>query len=203
MTNADLTLDRLDQAGRDLLFSRARTANTFAPTPVSDEDLKSIWDLAKWPPTGGNTQPMRVVFVRTLQGKVRLVSHMFEGNVAKTNAAPVAAILAKDTRFHEHIPTVLPFRPEMKELFESMPEMREKAGSLSAALQAAYFIMAVRATGLAAGPMGGFNAAALDADFFSDGRLQSFLVVNIGHPGEDPWFDRLPRLDHEQVLSWA
>jgi 3-hydroxypropanoate dehydrogenase len=146
---------------------------------------------------------LRVVFVRTPEGKARLLSHMFEGNQAKTEAAPVSAILAVDKRFHEHIPTILPFRPEMKDVFEANPEMREKAGSLSAALQAAYLILAVRANGLAAGPMGGFDAAGLDAEFFPDRRLGSFLVVNIGHPGTDPWFDRLPRLDHDQVISWA
>jgi len=200
---AELTLERLDQAGRELLFNQARTANTFAPIPVTDDELESIWELAKWPPTGGNTQPMRVVFVRTPEGKERLLSHMVEGNLAKTESAPVTAILAVDRRFHEHIPTVLPFRPEMKDVFEANPEMREKAGSLSATLQAAYFIMAVRANGLAAGPMGGFDSVGLDADFFPDGRLSSFLVVNIGHPGPDPWFDRLPRLDHDQVITWA
>jgi 3-hydroxypropanoate dehydrogenase len=200
---AELTLERLDQAGRELLFNQARTANTFAPIPVTDDELESIWELAKWPPTGGNTQPMRVVFVRTPEGKERLLSHIVEGNLAKTESAPVTAILAVDRRFHEHIPTVLPFRPEMKDVFEANPEMREKAGSLSATLQAAYFIMAVRANGLAAGPMGGFDSVGLDADFFPDGRLSSFLVVNIGHPGPDPWFDRLPRLDHDQVITWA
>jgi len=201
--NVAVTLERLDEAGRRLLFNEARTANTFASTPVSDAELESIWELAKWPPTGGNTQPLRATFVRTEDGKSRLVSHMFEGNVAKTASAPAVAILAVDSRFHEHIPTVLPFRPEMKDIFEANPEMREKAGSLSAALQAAYFILAVRANGLAAGPMGGFDAAGLDADFFPDGRLHSFLVVNIGYPGEDPWFERLPRLDHDQVIGWA
>jgi 3-hydroxypropanoate dehydrogenase len=200
---ANLTLDRLDEAGRRLLFNQARTANTFAPIPVSDEELESIWELAKWPPTGGNTQPLRVVFVRTPEGKSRLLAHMAEGNLAKTESAPATAILAVDTRFHEHIPTILPFRPEMKDVFEANPEMREKAGTLSAALQAAYFILAVRANGLAAGPMGGFDSAGLDADFFPDGRLHSFLVVNIGHPGTDPWFDRLPRLSHDEVVSWA
>jgi 3-hydroxypropanoate dehydrogenase len=200
---AELTLERLDQAGRELLFNQARTANSFAPIPVTDDELESIWELAKWPPTGGNTQPMRIVFVRRPEGKERLLSHMFEGNLAKTESAPVTAILAVDRRFHEHIPTVLPFRPEMKDVFEANPEMREKAGSLSATLQAAYFIMAVRANGLAAGPMGGFDSVGLDADFFPDGRLSSFLVVNIGHPGPEPWFDRLPRLDHDQVISWA
>jgi 3-hydroxypropanoate dehydrogenase len=81
--------------------------------------------------------------------------------------------------------------------------MRLKLSDFNGALQAGYFILAVRAQGLAAGPMAGFDAAGLDAEFFPGGRYHSILVVNIGHPGENPWFGRLPRLDHEDVISWA
>jgi 3-hydroxypropanoate dehydrogenase len=196
-------LGRLSSEGRALLFTEARTANSFAPVPVSDEELAGIWDLAKWGPSAANTQPLRVLYVRTPEGKARLLPHMSEGNRDKTASAPAVAVLARDTRFHEHIPTVLPFRPEMREVFEENEEMRHGIGTFSAALQAGYFIMAVRASGLAAGPMGGFDAAGVDAEFFPDGRWTSTLVVNIGHPGVDPWFERLPRLEHEAVLDWA
>src|SRR6185437_1275242 len=101
----------------------------------------------------------------------------------KTLTAPAVAVLLLDTRFHEHFPTVLPFRPEMKEIFEANEQLRTKSGTLNATVQLGYFILAVRAHGLAAGPMAGFDAAGLDADFFPDGRLHSLLVVNIGHPG--------------------
>jgi 3-hydroxypropanoate dehydrogenase len=170
---------------------------------VTDQDLAGIWDLAKWGPSAANTQPLRVLYVRTPEGKARLLPHMSEGNRDKTASAPAVAVLARDTRFHEHIPTVLPFRPEMREVFEENEEMRHGVGTFSAALQAGYFIMAVRASGLAAGPMGGFDAAGVDAEFFPDRRWTSTLVVNIGHPGADPWFERLPRLDHDAVLDWA
>jgi 3-hydroxypropanoate dehydrogenase len=193
----------LDDAGRAVLFTQARTANTFAPTPVSDDVLNEIWELAKWAPTAANTQPLRVLYVRPGEGRDRLVSHLSEGNRAKTAAAPAVAVLAIDTRFHEHIPTVLPFRPELKDVFEANEEMREGTGRFSASLQAGYFILAVRALGLAAGPMGGFDGPAIDADFFPDGRWKTVLVVNIGHPGNDPWFDRLPRLDHADVVRFA
>src|ERR1700710_1758095 len=104
MTNAveSAPLTRLDEAGRAALFTQARTANTFAPTPVSDEELTGIWELARWAPTAANTQPLRVVFVRTPEGKERLGRHMNEGNRAKTVSAPAVAVLAVDTRFHEH-----------------------------------------------------------------------------------------------------
>jgi 3-hydroxypropanoate dehydrogenase len=200
---ATLTLDRLDEAGRALLFTEARTANSFASTPVTDEELAEIWELAKWAPTAANTQPLRVLYVRPGEGRDRLVAHMNEGNAAKTSSAPAVAVLAVDTKFHEHIPTVLPYKPELKDVFESMPEMAETTSRFNATLQAAYFLLSVRAHGLAAGPMAGFDAAGVDAEFFGDGRWKSILVVNIGHPGVEPWFDRLPRLDHDEVVRWA
>lgn len=196
-------LARLDDTGREVLFTAARTANTFADTAVSDSELREVWNLAKWPPTAANVQPLRVLYVRTEAGRERLVAHMSEGNKAKTAAAPAVAVLAFDTQYHEHIPTVLPFRPELKDAFAANDKMRNDTGRFSAALQAGYFLLAVRAQGLAAGPMGGFDAEALDADFFPDGRWRSILVVNIGHPGKNPWFDRLPRLDEADVVRWA
>ncbi len=113
------------------------------------------------------------------------------------------AVLAVDTAFHEHIPTIFPIRPEMRDVFAADEQMRTGTGEFNATLQAGYFILSVRAHGLAAGPMKGFDAAGIDAEFFPDGRYHTTLVVNIGYPGENPWFDRLPRLDHGTVLSWA
>lgn len=196
-------LGTLDDEARGVLFTRARTANTFAATPVSDDELSSIWDLAKWGPTSANTQPLRVLYVRPGEARDRLVKHMSDGNKAKTESAPAVAVLAVDTRFHEHIPTVFPFRPQMKDVLEANEKMRLAGGNLNSALQAGYFIMSVRAHGLAAGPMTGFDAAGVDAEFFPDGRWHAIMVVNIGHPGENPWLDRLPRLDHEDVIRWA
>jgi 3-hydroxypropanoate dehydrogenase len=193
----------LDEAGRALLFTAARTANTWADTPVTDEELTSVWELARWAPTSANTQPLRVLYVRPGEGRERLVKFMSDGNKAKTEAAPAVAVLAVDTRFHEHIPTVFPMRPQMKDFFDANEALRENGGRFNAALQAGYFILAVRALGLAAGPMTGYDAAGLDAEFFPGGRYKSILVVNIGHPGENAWYGRLPRLDHEDVISWA
>ncbi|GIE07084.1 malonic semialdehyde reductase [Paractinoplanes durhamensis] len=195
--------DYLDPSGKHLLFTGARTANTFAETPVSDAELTDIWELAKWAPTSANSQPLRVLYVHPGEGRDRLVKHMNEGNRAKTAAAPAVAVLAMDTEFHEHIPTVLPFRPELKDAFAANETMRTNTATFNATLQAGYFILAVRAHGLAAGPMSGFDADGLNAEFFPDGRFRALLVVNIGHPGENPWFARLPRLSPDDVLQWA
>ncbi|MGH3169379.1 MAG: malonic semialdehyde reductase [Trebonia sp.] len=196
-------LAELDENGRSLLFTQARTANTFDGTPVTDEELTAIWELAKWAPTSANIQPLRVLYIRPGEGRDRLVKHMSDGNKAKTETAPAVAVLAVDTRFHEHIPVVWPHRPELKDVYAADEERRVNGGNFNAALQAGYFILAVRARGLAAGPMAGFDPAGLDAEFFPDGRYHSIVVVNIGHPGEGAWRDRLPRLDHGDVITWA
>jgi 3-hydroxypropanoate dehydrogenase len=174
----------LDPAAQALLFTEARTANTFSEEPVSDEQLRAIVELA-------NSQAARE----------RLVPLMSEGNRAKTATAPAVAVLAADTEFHEHVPRLLPFRPELKDHFAADDELRERQARFNSALQAAYFIIAIRAAGLAAGPMGGFDGPGIDAEFFADRPWKSILVVNIGHPGVDPWFDRLPRLDYDEMVE--
>ncbi|MDQ1031188.1 3-hydroxypropanoate dehydrogenase [Streptomyces umbrinus] len=196
-------LPRIDAEARAALFTDARTAYSFAETPVDDGTLTAIWELARWAPTAANTQPLRVLYVRTPEGKERLLPHLDEGNRPKSASAPVVAVLAVDRRFHEHIPQILPIRPEMKKHFESEPAQREAVTAFNGPLQAGYFILAVRALGLAAGPMGGFDPAGIDKEFFADGDWTSILVVNIGHPAGPPAFDRMPRLDHEHALDWA
>jgi nitroreductase len=111
------------------------------------------------------------------------------------------AVLAYDTAFHETIPTVFPHKPQMKDNFDRDEELRGKHAHFNATLQAGYFILAVRAHGLAAGPMTGFDAAAIDREFFPDGRHRTLVVVNAGKPGENAWFDRLPRLDYDEVVT--
>jgi 3-hydroxypropanoate dehydrogenase len=193
----------LDAATQELLFTEARTANTFSAEPVSDERLRAITDLAKWPPTMANTNPLRILFLRTPEGKERLGPLMSEGNRAKTVSAPAVAVLAVDTDFHDKIPELLPFRPEMRENFVADAEKRKQLATFNGALQAGYFILAVRAAGLAAGPMLGFNGPGIDAEFFAGRSWKTILVINIGKPGIDPWFDRLPRLAHEDYVEYG
>lgn len=198
-----VTLPVLDNAGREALFTEARTANAFADIPVSDETLIEAWNLARWAPTSVNTQPLRILFVRKGDARDRLVPHMFEPNKVKTAQAPIVAVLATDTRFHEQIPTVFPIMPQMADLFEANAELQSATGTFNSALQAAYFIMAVRAVGLAAGPQGGFDAEGVDEEFFPDGKWKSVLVVNLGYPVENSWAERLPRLDPVDIIRWV
>ncbi len=152
----------LDQGAQHLLFRDARTANTFTDEPVADEQVRAIYDLVKWAPTSMNTQPLRVTLVRSDQARERLVRHMSPGNQAKTAAAPLVAVLSADRAFHEHLPTQFPHFPGAKDVFADT-SVREATASFNAALQVGYFIVGVRAAGLAAGPMTGMDAGAVEA----------------------------------------
>ncbi|MGH3947717.1 MAG: malonic semialdehyde reductase [Pseudonocardiaceae bacterium] len=190
----------LSKDAQDLLFRHARTANSFSDEPVTDEQVRAIYDLVKWAPTSMNQQPLRVVLARSDEAKQRLLPHLMEGNRAKTVSAPLVAILAADTEFHEHLPRLFPHLPEAKAFFDD-DNVRHRHAHLNATLQTAYFILGVRAAGLAAGPMTGLDVEGINAEFFPDGTTTALVVINIGKPGENPWFDRLPRLDYDEVVT--
>jgi 3-hydroxypropanoate dehydrogenase len=198
MSNALL----LSPEAQNLLFRDARTANTFTDEPVTDEQIAAIYDLVKYAPTAMNTQPLRIVLVRDGEPRERLLKHMADGNRDKTANAPLVAILAADLDFHEHLPRTFPHFPGAKDAFAD-DDARERAAMMNATLQAAYFFLGVRAAGLAAGPMGGFDAAGIDDELFAGTSLRALLVVNLGRPGESAWFDRLPRLDLDEVVREA
>ena len=193
----------LDKAAQDLLFRDARTANGFTDEPVSEEQVRAIHDLVKYGPTAMNNQPLRVTVVRSREARERLVSHMSGNNAPKTSTAPLTLILSADSDFHEHFPKTFPIAPDAREDFAAMPaEARASMAEQNAYLQIAYLIVGVRAAGLAAGPMTGFDAEGVRKEFFGeDSPLRPLVVMNIGKPSPDAWFDRLPRLEHEEVFT--
>ncbi|MBP2404887.1 putative malonic semialdehyde reductase RutE [Streptomyces netropsis] len=190
----------LDAAAQDLLFRAAHTANAFTDEPVSDEQVQAIYDLVKYAPTAFNSTPLRVVLVRSEEARERLVSHMAEGNRPKTRTAPLVAILATDNEFHEELPHLMPHFPQAKDLFFSERPAREGSAALNGALQAGYFILGVRAAGLAAGPMTGFDFAGVQKEFLDDDHTP-LMVINIGKPGVDASHPRSPRLAYDQVVT--
>ncbi|MFH8365833.1 malonic semialdehyde reductase [Streptomyces sp. NPDC018031] len=190
----------LDTAAQDLLFRAAHTANTFTDEPVTEEQVQAIYDLVKYAPTAFNQSPLRIVLVRSAEARERLVSHMAEGNQAKTRTAPLVAVLAADNEFHHELPTLFPHFPQAKDVFFAERGAREQAAALNASLQAAYFIVGIRAAGLAAGPMTGFDAAGVQREFL-DADHTPLMVVNIGKPGENASYPRSPRLAYDQVVT--
>jgi len=192
----------LSPDAQDLLFREARTANSFSDEPVTDEQIEAIYDLVKYGPTAMNNQPLRIVLVRDGEPRERLLKHMSEGNREKTASAPLVAILAADTDFHENLSRTFPHFPGARDVF-SDDQAREQAARFNATLQIGYFLLGVRAAGLAAGPMGGFDAQGIEEEFFEGTSLKALLVVNLGRPGDNPWYDRLPRLSHDEVVITA
>ena len=192
----------LDAAAQDLLFREARTANTFSSEPVSDETLQAVYDLVKYAPTSMNQQPLRVVLIRSDDARERLVKTMYGPNGAKVAQAPLVAILAADLEFHELMPKLFPHFPEAKDMFAD-PAIREASAVQNGTMQAAYFLLGIRAAGLCAGPMIGFDADAVNREFFPDGKQKVLLVMNIGKPGENAWWPRSPRLEYDEVVTAA
>lgn len=190
----------LDPAAQDLLFREARTANTFTDEPVTDEQVQAIYDLVKFGPTAFNQTPLRITLVRSAEARERLVAHMAEGNQPKTASAPLVAILSADNEFHEELPTLFPAFPQAKDVFFGERSAREGSATLNAALQAAYFIVGIRAAGLAAGPMTGFDAEGIRKEFLDDDHTP-LIVVNIGKPGENASYPRSPRLAFDEVVT--
>jgi 3-hydroxypropanoate dehydrogenase len=190
----------LDPSAQDLLFLQAQTANDFTDAPVSDAQTRAIYDLIKWGPTGMNSQPLRIVLVRSPEARERLVQHMAPGNQARTLAAPLVAVLATDLDFHNEFHRTFPVFPGARDAYAD-EEPRTRAAYTSALLQAGYFIVGVRAAGLAAGPMGGYDADAIEREFFPDGRHRVLLVVNLGQPSDQAFRPRQPRLDYEDVVT--
>lgn len=184
----------------DTLFREARSANTFSDTPVSADQVREIFELVKFGPTMMNIQPMRLLIVEPGEGRERLVPLMSEGNRAKAASAPLVAVIASDVDFHSLMPAHFPHNPTAGDMFAGDADSRAQVARYNTALQTGYFIVGIRAAGLTAGPMGGFDAAAIDSEFFEGTSWRTQLVINIGHPGENAWFDRLPRISADDAV---
>ncbi|GAA4994166.1 hypothetical protein GCM10023335_02510 [Streptomyces siamensis] len=190
----------LDPAAQDLLFRQAGTVDSFADEPVTDDQIEAVYELIKYAPTSMNQQPLRIVLVRSAQARERLAEHLSQGNRNKSAAAPLVAVLAADHEVHGELPSQFPHLPQARDLFAERA-VRERSANLDALLQVGYFIIGVRAAGLAAGPMTGFDPEGIDKEFFSDGEHSVLAVVNIGRPGENARCTRSPRLTYAQVVT--
>jgi 3-hydroxypropanoate dehydrogenase len=188
----------IDDACIRSLFLDARTHRRWLDKPVDDQLLRRVYDLARWPPTSANCQPARVVFIRSREAKERLRPAVDAGNVEQTMTAPVTAIVAYDTRFFEYMSLLAPQRPEMGERLAARPEaVRERMAFQNGTLQGGYLILAARALGLDCGPMGGFDRARVEAEFFPDARWKSNFLLNLGYGEPTAPGPRAPRLEFE------
>ncbi|MBO9704250.1 MULTISPECIES: malonic semialdehyde reductase [Arthrobacter] len=190
----------LDAASVNALFHEARTANAFQGE-VTEQQLQAIWELTKFGPSAFNAQPLRVTFVQSPEKRAELVDAMMAGNQPKTAAAPAVAVLSYDTEWHAKWDEFSPGWDAPKAMFSDNAELSGTFANNNAHLQAGYFILAVRALGLSAGPMTGADFSAIDAAFFPEGDQKSFLVVNIGQAGEGAWGAPKPKFGFDEAVT--
>jgi 3-hydroxypropanoate dehydrogenase len=197
--DAQITRDApLSDAALAQLFTEARTRNGWTDRPVPEALLRKLYDLTKFGPTAVNNTPARFVFVTSPEAKARLVPLMSEGNQAKTAQAPVTVIIAQDIDFHDHLPRLFPHAPGARDWFADEAARRESAFR-NASLQGGYLTIAARALGLDVGPMSGFDAAAVKAEFFPDSNVEPNFIMNLGYGNDDNLFPRSPRFDFEEA----
>jgi 3-hydroxypropanoate dehydrogenase len=205
--------NQLNDEGLDLIFRQARTHNAWLAKPVGDDLLRKLFDLMKWGPTSANCSPARILFVRTLEAKARLLAALAPGNVEKTRAAPVTAIIGYDGKFYDKLPKLFP-HVDARSWFVDTPELAEVTARRNSSLQGAYFIIAARSLGLDCGPMSGFDQAKMDHEFFPaaqktnfeyeyfpDSHIKTNFLCNLGYGDPAGLMPRSPRLDFDEACK--
>ncbi len=194
----------IDNAAISRLFTESATTHSFKKDkPVSKETLERIYDIAKYPPTCFNCQPLRILYVQSEAGKEKLLNNLMGGNKKQTSEAPVSAILAYDTKFYEHLDKLCPAY-DAKSVYINNESWQVPTASLNANIQAGYFMLAARALGVDVGPMTGANFQGIDEDFLKDTTYKSFLVVNLGYPNDTgAFYPRAPRFDAKEVIQYV
>lgn len=190
----------LSPSALDTLFREARSFSHWLDRPVSDEQLRQIYDLVKFGPTASNSCPARFVFVRSAAAKERLKPSLDEGNVRKSMDAPVVVIIGMDLEFYEQFPKLWP-QADKRSAFVGQPEKAKSSATRNTTLQAAYFMLAARSAGLDCGPMTGFDGDQINAAFFPDGKIKVNMLCAIGYGDRSKLHPRRPRLSFEDACK--
>jgi len=195
----------LNSEALDTIFRNARSHNGWLPRPVSEAQLREVYELMKWGPTSVNCSPARVVFVRSDTAKAMLKEALSPGNVDKTMSAPVVAIVGYDPQFYEQLPALFPHNPGVKAWFEGdgKQAFAQATALRNGTLQGAYLMIAARALGLDCGPMSGFDNGKVDAMFFEGTPVKSNFICGLGYGDPAKLFSRSPRLTFEQTCRFA
>lgn len=192
--------DPLSEDALDQIFRTARTYNGYRDTPVSDEQLRAIWDLMKMGPTSANCLPARLVWCTSQAAKDTLAACASEGNAPKIREAPVSVVIGMDMEFYEELPRLFP-HADARSWFVGKPKMIADTAFRNSSLQGAYLIIAARALGLDTGPMSGFDADKVDAEFFAGTAYKTNFISTLGYGDPATIFDRSPRPGFDEFSS--
>ncbi len=182
------------------LFLDARTHYNWDETPVSEADIRQLYDLLKMGPTSANASPARFAFCHSAQARAKLAACVSEGNRAKVLAAPVTVVIGFDPAFFEKLPQLFP-HADARSWFAGNPALARETAFRNSSLQGAWLIMAARALGWDTGPMSGFDKAAVDAAFWAGTDIETNFICSIGKGTGEGVFPRLPRLSFEEAAS--
>lgn len=188
----------LSEGALDTLFREARTRYGWDETPVSEADLRALYDLVKMGPTSANCSPARFLFVTSDEARARLAALSLDSNAAKIRQAPVTAIIGYDLKFYDRLPELFP-HTDARSWFSGDAKLAEATAFRNSSLQGGYFIMAARALGWDCGPMSGFDAAAVDAEFWAGTDVRTNFICSIGRGTDAGLYPRAPRLAFEEA----
>lgn len=193
----------LSDSALDQLFRTARTYNGYVDRPVSEDQLRAIWDLMKFGPTSANCLPARIIWCVSDAAKQKLAPLTMPANGEKILKAPVTAIIGMDHQFYDHLPELFP-HTDARSWFVGNEPLAQATAFRNSSLQGAYFILAARALGLDTGPMSGFDNAAVDQAFFADRpHVKSNFIATLGYGDPASIFERSPRPDFGRFNSIA
>jgi len=192
----------MTQDAADTLFTGARSYNRWSSTPVTEEEIRRIFELMKWGPTSANCSPARFVFVSGAAAKARLVGCVSRNNQVKVEQAPVTAVIGMDEKFADRLPLLFPHAPTARDWF-SDPEVARTTALRNSSLQGAYFMLAARLLGIDCGPMSGFDHARVDALFFPATSIKSNFICALGHGTTAMLLPRLPRFNFDDVARFV
>ena len=185
----------------DLLFREPRTQYAWQDREVSDDLIRTLYDLTKMASTSVNCCPGRFVFLRSEESKERLRPTLTGNNVEKIMGAPVVTIIAHDNAFYERLDQLAPYA-DFKPMFVDKPAYCEATAFRNGTLQGAQLMMAARALGLDCGPMSGFNNQLVDEEFFAGTTVVSNFLCCLGYGDPSRIFQRLPRLGFNEACEF-
>jgi len=197
-----LRISRLDDDAIDLILRGARSHYAWKDTPVSEETIRTLYDITASGPTSMNSCPARLVFVTSQEGKQKLAKSLKDKNIDKMMGAPVTAIVAYDIAFWESLTYLFPHE-DRRGFFRGKDAYIEDTAFRNSTLQGGYLMIAARALGLDVGAMSGFSNAVVDEEFFAGTTLKSNFLCNIGYADETALFQRLPRFAFEDACTFA
>ena len=187
---------------RESVFTQARSHKSFLEGDVSKETFTKLYEIAKWAPTANNSCPLRYVFVSSPDGMDALHEAAMEGNKEKVKSASSAVILAYDTNYYEHFPTLAPYMKIPAPQATWDPEDLAKEAIKNAGIQAGFFMAAARSMGLDCGPMAGFYADVVEKEFFTINSWKYYFVILLGKGDSSKLYPRGQRLSLNEACRF-